>query len=253
MEESATSLHASSSSSTAAAAAARTTESEARARTSALEAEAASLRAKFFSLSSGTQQSMDTTSDSDTELSPPHLPRRAPQPHEELDPEMEDDTGDFLGDIDRTLDAREREMEVDSFLDEMDYSQAHPKSPRNYAAGSTTTTTTTNYGRGGASFLVKTGQGALIETRTTHTQIGGVAQGEEALAAATTKFPHSSTATGGSSMSIDEEEEKEEEESDKVDRQGVTSSGDTTMSSSGKVVIQPPHPPPPPPPPPPTQ
>jgi hypothetical protein len=124
MEKSATSLHASSTSSTAAAAAARTTETEARARTSALEAEAASLRAKFFSLSRN-QQSMDT-SDSDTDHSPPHLPLRAPLPNEQLDREMEDDTNDYLGAIDRDLAAKERDMEVDSFLDEMNYSLQHP-------------------------------------------------------------------------------------------------------------------------------
>jgi hypothetical protein len=136
-------------------------------------------------------------------------------------------------------------MEVDSFLDAMDYSFQHPHSPRNYATGRTTTT---NFGRGEASFLVNTGMGAQIVTRTTPAHVG-VAQGGETLAEATTKSSQADAAAGDSAMDIVEEIEKEEKGNE--DDRLVTSSDGMELSSTEEEVNPPPplHPPPPPPPP----
>jgi hypothetical protein len=151
--------------------------------------------------------------------------------------------------IDQDFAEKERNMEVDSFLDEIHYSLQHPKSPRNYATGSTSTTTTTNFGRGEASLLVQTRLGTQIAARTTLAHSGSVAQGGETLAAANTRSLQTGATTGGgdSSMIIDDEGRSGEKESEDVLHD--TSSEDTTMSSTSSVVNHQPPPPLPPPPP----
>ena len=143
----------------------------------------------------------------------------------------------YLGAIDRDLSAKERDMEVDSFLDEMNYSFQHPQSPRNYATGRTTTT---NFGQGEALILVETRMGTQIAARTTHAHLG-VAQGGGTLATAITKDSDTSAATGGSSMVLIDDEDVKEEKGNEGDGL-VTSSGVMEMSSTEEENNPPPHP-----------